>query len=130
MKMNQGKDWKEALEKIFEALGTPKMVYTDNDSGFSETSVQNYLKRKNATSVITRQHANIAERAIRYLKNRLSDKLAQKDKKGQEIYKDGDAKSYWTKHYQEAVNYYNNRLVQDTTNMIPKEAENQRTSLT
>ena len=62
MKMNQGKDWKEALEKIVEALGTPKMVYTDNDSGFSETSVQNYLKRKNMTSVITRQHASFAER--------------------------------------------------------------------
>ena len=61
LEMNQGKDWKEALDDIFNALGVPKMIYTDNDSSITEASVQNYLKRKNAQSVITRQHASFAE---------------------------------------------------------------------
>jgi len=117
LKLNQAKDWREALEEIFNVLGVPKMIYTDNDSSVKEKGLQNYLKRKNVTSVITRQHASFAERAIRYLKNRLSDKLELKR------FKDGAPESYWTKHYQEAVDYYNNRHVQDTTNMKPVEAE-------
>ena len=70
-------------------------------------------------SVITRQHAAVAERAIRMIKKRLDDKLSKSDVE----YPDGEPESYWTKHVQAAVDWYNKENVQATTNMKPVEAE-------
>ena len=54
-------------------------------------------------SVITRQHASVAGRAIRMIKKRLDDKLSKSDVE----YPDGEPASYWTEHVQEAVDWYN-----------------------
>ena len=68
--------------------------------------------------MITRQHAAVAERAIRMIKKRLDDKLDSDVQYG-----DGEPESYWTKHVQAAVDWYNKDNVQATTNMKPIEAE-------
>ncbi len=78
-------------------------------------------------SVITRQHASVAERAIRMIKKRISDKLKEV---GDVKYPDKGIESIWTKHVQEAVDWYNKENVQATINMKPVEAENQKTNLT
>ena len=73
-------------------------------------------------SVITRQHAAVAEIAIRTIKKRISDKLKTSDIK----YPDKGPESLWTKHVQEAVDWYNKQHVQATTNMKPEEAAKTR----
>lgn len=80
--------------------------------------VREWCRKNNIVSTITRQHAAVAERAIRMIKKRLDDKL-----KSDVDYPAGDPASYWTKHVQEAVDWYNNDHVQATTNMKPVEAE-------
>ena len=71
--------------------------------------------------MITRQHAAVAERAIRTIINRLDDKL-----KDDVEYPDKAEASYWTKHIGEVVEWYNTQNVQANTNMKPVEAEEQR----
>jgi len=78
--------------------------------------MQNWFKKNDIKHVVTKQHASTAERAIRYLKKRISDKLEDKE------FRDGMPESYWIKHYKEAVEHYNEENVQDTTNMVPIEA--------
>jgi hypothetical protein len=81
--------------------------------------VKDWCRANGIVSVITRQHAAVAERAIRMIKKRISDKLKKSDVE----YPDKGLESIWTKHVQEAVDWYNNDNVQATTNMKPVEAE-------
>ena len=67
--------------------------------------------------MITRQHAAVAERAIRMIKKRLDDKLDSDVQYG-----DGAPESHWTRHVQAAVDWYNKENVQATTNVKPVEA--------
>ncbi len=52
--------------------------------------------------MVTRQHAAVAERAMRTIKKRLDDKL-----KDDAVYPDKDPASYWTKHIGEVLEWYN-----------------------
>ena len=79
--------------------------------------VQN--KNNNIVSIITRQHAAEAERAIRTIKKRLDDKLSSDEASCP----DKGPASYWTEHVQEAVDWYNKENVQATTNMKPVDSE-------
>ena len=75
LKLSEGKDWRKALEEIIKTLGKPKVIYTDGDAVVVSNELQNCLKKNNVKRVVTKQYASAAERAIRYLKKRLSDKL-------------------------------------------------------
>ena len=46
LKLNQGKDWREALEEIAKTLGTPKAIYTDADASVLGNEMQNWLKKR------------------------------------------------------------------------------------
>ena len=116
MTLNEGKDWKEALNKIVAKLGKPKVMYSDPDSSLGGNDMKGWFRTHNIQNVISKQHASIAERGIRYLKNRLDDKLAP------DRYRDGEPESYWKKHYQPIVDHYNQKNIQDTTNMTPDDA--------
>jgi hypothetical protein len=101
-------------------LGKPDIIYTDPDATVKGNAVKDWCRANGIVSVITRQHAPVAERAIRMIKKRISDKL----KEGGDVnYPDKGLESIWTKHVQEAVDWYNNENVQATTNMKPVEAE-------
>ena len=76
-------------------------------------AVKDWCRENGIVSVITRQHAAVAERAIRTIKKRISDKLQTSDVE----YPDKGPESLWTKHVQEAVDWYNKENVQATTNM-------------
>ena len=91
MTLNEGKDWREALDKIVAAIGKPKVMYSDPDSALGGDEMRGWFIRKNIRNVISKQHASIAERGIRYLKKRLDDKLEN------DRYRDGGPESYWKK---------------------------------
>ena len=92
MPLNQGKDWREALDKIVAVIGKPKVMYSDPDSALGGNEMKGWFTRNNVRNVISKQHASIAERGIRYLKNRLDDKLAP------DRYRDEGPESFWKKH--------------------------------
>ena len=116
MTLNQGKDWREALDKIVAVIGKPKVMYSDPDSALGGNEMKGWFTRNNIRNVISKQHASIAERGIRYLKNRLDDKLAP------DRYRDEGPESFWKKHYKPIVDHYNQKNKQDTTNMTPDDA--------
>ena len=97
MTLNQGKDWREAVEKIARKLGTPKIMYSDHDSAMMSKELRGWFRAKGIKNIITKQRANVAERGIRYLKNRLDDKLES------DRFRDGMPESYWKKHYKPIV---------------------------
>ena len=70
------------------------MIYTDPDASLLGTEVVKWFADNKIENVITRQHAAVAERAIRMIKKRISDKLKTSDVE----YPDGEPESYWTKH--------------------------------
>ena len=89
MTLNAGKDWREALDKIVAAIGKPKVMYSDPDSALGGDEMKGWFVRKNIRNVISKQHASIAERGIRYLKNRLDAKLEP------DRYRDKMPESFW-----------------------------------
>ena len=116
MTLNAGKDWREALDNVVAVIGKPKVMYSDPDSALGGGEMKRWFTRNNIRNVISKQHASIAERGIRYLKNRLDDKLAP------DRYSDGGPESFWKKHYKTIVDHYNQKNKQDTTNMTPDDA--------
>ena len=89
MTLNGGKDWREALDKIVAVIGKPKVMYSDPDSALGGKEMKGWFTRNNVRNVISKQHASIAERGIRYLKNRLDAKLEPAR------YRDMGQESYW-----------------------------------
>jgi hypothetical protein len=116
MTLNAGKDWREALDKVVAAIGKPKVMYSDPDSALGGNEMKGWFTRNNIRNVISKQHASIAERGIRYLKNRLDAKLEP------DRYRDKMPESFWKKHYKPIVDHYNKVNKQDTTNMTPDDA--------
>ena len=112
-------DWKPVMDRVIEKLGKPKVIYTDPDSSLLSNALKKWFADNKIENVITRQHAAVAERAIRTIKKRLDDKLESDDAS----YPDGEPESYWTKHIGEVVEWYNKQHVQANTNMKPIEAE-------
>ena len=69
MKLKVGSaDWMPAMNKILAKLGKPKVIYTDPDSSGLSNALKKWFEDKGIENVITRQHAAVAERAIRTIK--------------------------------------------------------------
>ena len=51
------------------------MIYIDPDSSVLSNALKRWFEDKGIENVVTRQHAAVAERAIRTVKKRLDDKL-------------------------------------------------------
>ena len=49
-------------------MGKPKVIYTDNDGALSSKIIQQYLTEQSIKQIITRNHANIAERQTKTIK--------------------------------------------------------------
>ena len=73
MVLKEGQDWRQAVERIVAKLGKPKIIHSDHDSTTMPKELQGYFQRNGIKNVITNQHANDAERGIKYLNNRLDD---------------------------------------------------------
>ncbi len=95
-------------------MGKPKAIYSDPDSSILATNMRNYLKEKGIELITTRQHASMAERAIRTIKAELDAKI------------DKEAKT-WTSYLPEVLKEYNETKVHKTTGMTPDEATDVKT---
>jgi transposase InsO family protein len=102
----------EAMKKVFEKMGTPKVIYSDPDSGFLSDPLQELFKNSTIHHIISRLHARVAERTIRTIKGLL--KIA--------IDKDTSGNPLWTKHINQVLDDYNNKNVHSTIGMTPAAA--------
>jgi hypothetical protein len=72
------------LESLTKMKGNPKFIYTDDEGSFSSNAVKDILAKKKIEHIITRNHAPVAERAIRTFKDMLYKRIDDDIKKGKE----------------------------------------------
>ena len=81
MKTNDTGTVFDAMMECFKVLGQPLMMYSDDEGALNSKKVQDFFKGEGITHIITKTHANQAERVIRSLKNMIADRLrANRDK--------------------------------------------------
>ncbi len=95
------------LRKIFEKMGYPSSIYSDDDGSF-KGKVSEFFKAENINYITTLTHANIAERFIRTVKNGIADRIRNTNNK-------------WYDMFKHVINKYNN-TVHSTTQMKPVQA--------
>ena len=105
--------WKNALDEIFKNMGKPKSLYSDPDSSILATNMKTYLNEKGIELITTRQHASMAERAIRTVKAELDAKIEKEPKT-------------WTIYLPDVLREYNENKVHKTIGMTPKEATEEK----
>ena len=109
MKTNDTGTVFDAMMECFKVLGQPLMIYSDDEGALNSKKVQDFFKGEGITHIITKTHANQAERVIRSLKNMIADRLrANRDKT-------------WVEMLEVSVRRYNNQ-VHGTTKMSPNKA--------
>ena len=107
-----------ALKLLFWSMGTPKQLYSDEESSFRAKVFFRFINGNDIKHVQTSTHAPSAERFIRTSKDilyRILDGLKQ-------------YKSDWVKHVNNIVGKYNNTQ-HNTTKIKPLDAVNKRNHL-
>ena len=107
------------IEGFVKMGGTPEILYTDDESALSTDAMKKYLKDNDIKHIITRSHANIAERAIRTFKDSLYKRIDHAK----------DDKIQWVDLVFEILLTYNNKLVHRTTGMTPDDARKKKNEL-
>lgn len=98
-----------AVLQCFQVLGQPLSIYSDDEGALNSKKLQDFFKGEGITHIITKTHANVAERMIRTIKKMIGDRLrVNKDKT-------------WVEMMRPALNKYNNQ-VHSSTNTTPNEA--------
>ena len=65
-----------AMGAIVKAMGKPKKIYSDDEPGMDQSiEFPKWLEEHNITQIVTRGHANTAERAIRTFKDLLTRRI-------------------------------------------------------
>ena len=61
-------------------MGKPKKIYSDDEPGMDQSiEFPKWLKEHNISHIVTRSHANTAERAIRTFKDLLKRRIESKE---------------------------------------------------
>jgi hypothetical protein len=74
----------KALLKMFDTMGYPMSVYSDDDPAF-KSNVNDFFKSEQIEHIITRTHANVVERFIRTIKNMIHDRVRNTDRKWEDM---------------------------------------------
>ena len=71
------------LKKVFESMGKPKQLYSDEESSMRSSKMNRFLNGNDVKSIQTTTHAHTVERAIRTFKDNLYRRLdvLKQDKK-------------------------------------------------
>ena len=101
----------DAVMECFKVLGHPLSVYSDDEGALNSKKLQDFFKGEGITHIITKTHANVAERMIRSIKKMIGDRLrVNKDKT-------------WVEVMRPALRKYNSQ-VHSSTKSTPNEAHN------
>ena len=115
---NEGDVLAALIEGFNEMKGTPKMIYSDEETSFMSKYTQDLFKEKKITHITTRGHAPYAERAIRTIKNMIYQRLDHLTE---------------IKQWVDVLNYvlitYNYKLKSSVTGFTPNEARKEKNLL-
>ena len=100
-----------SLKLIFQSIGKPKQLYSDEEGGFRSSEFIRFLNQNDIKHIQTSTHAATAERFIRTFKDNLYRRL---DALKQD-------KSKWVEHVDNIINKYNN-TEHNTIEIKPNEA--------
>ena len=114
MTNKDGKSVLSALKDSFKKMGHPMVIYSDDDGGF-QTVVKEYFNSEGIQHIITRTHANVAERFIRTIKNMIHDRVRFN-------------KAGWTSMLPPALNKYNS-TEHSSTKLSPNQAHKDSNNL-
>ena len=74
-------DWKSGVNEIVKVLGKPKIIMTDPDSSITSNEMEEWFRNnKEVQHVMTRRHAVFAEKAIRFFKKKMNQKVSKEVK--------------------------------------------------
>jgi hypothetical protein len=93
--------------KLMEAK--PETIYSDEEGSFVSNKVQKYFKEEEIRHLVTRNHAPIAERTIKTIKNMVYKRV---EASGDKI---------WTDHIKDVLHMYNKIMVHSSTGRTPYE---------
>ena len=66
----------EGTESKFKKMGYPMSVYSDDDGAFAtKNQVQDFFNSEGIKHIITKTHANVAERFFWTMKNKIHDRV-------------------------------------------------------
>ena len=109
MEERDGEHVLKPLRASFKKMGYPMSVYSDDDGAFAtKNQVQDFFNSEGIKHIITKTHANVAERFIRTMKNKIHDRARFNNMK-------------WTDALTPALKQYNS-TVHSSTRMTPTEA--------
>ena len=97
--------------ECFKVLGQPLLIYSDDEGALNSKKLQTFLKEEGIAHVVTKTHANQAERMIRAVEEMIGDRLRH--------YK---AKT-WVEVLEPSLNSYNNQI-HSSTKTAPNNARN------
>ena len=106
-----GDDVYKAVVECFKVLGQPLSIYSDDEGALNSKKLQTCLKEEGITHVITKTHANQAERMIRTVKKMIGDRLRHHKTKT------------WVEVLKPSLNRYNNQIHR-STKTTPNNAHN------
>jgi len=116
-----GKTTEEILDALIEGMklmkGLPEVIYSDNEPCFSSTKIKEYFRDNHIKHIITLNHAAVAERTIRTIKDMIYKRVENT----------GHA---WTDLLYQVILTYNNKNIHSSTKMTPDEARKPANELT
>jgi hypothetical protein len=107
------------MEGIEQMKAKPQFLYTDDEGALNKPDIKKYFEDNKIHHIVTRSHANMAERAIRTFKNSLYKRVDNAKEPVQ-----------WSDLIFEILITYNNKIVHTTTGLTPSEARLPKNRLT
>ena len=93
-------------------MGKPTVIYAGDDGALSSNIIQQFLAEQHVQQIISRNHANIAERAIRTIKYELNERLKHYPT------------ARWYDILPSVLRYDNEKKPHSSTGMTPEEVSN------
>ena len=108
--------WGVWLRGLHRWGGTPKTIYSHNESALNSQTMQDLFKKHNIRHITTLTHASIAERQIRTIKAMLYPRVEHTNET-------------WDKLIKQVLNQYNFKQVHSITGLTPDEARDSKNEM-
>ena len=118
-----GKDEANLLAGLMEGInkmhGKPEQIYSDDEGALQTSGVKEYFEEAKIKHIVTRSHANHAERAIRTFKDMLYKRVDASH----------ESNVQWTNFIFQILLTYNSKNKHSTTGMTPSDAHKESNRL-
>ena len=97
--------------------GKPEVIYSDDEGALNSNEIQTYFNENKIKHIVSRGHAQVAERAIRTIKDLIYRRIDNSDE------------TQWTAVLPNALTIYNYKMQHRTTKFTPADARQNKNQL-